>query len=276
MIQKNKLTRLNKFLAEAGVCSRRKADELITSGDVQVNGKTIKELGTQVDSKEDSIKVNGRVIELAKDKVYFAFHKPKNVVTTTSDPLDRPMVMEYFKKFKKHRLFPVGRLDWATEGLIFITNDGDFSNEVSNPKSKINKTYVAKIDGKISPAQLQKLKNGVTIIGGKVAALQADVVPYGKSKKYDWVRVVINEGKNRQIRKMFEKIGFDVKKLTRIAIGEYRLSSLRPGDYKELKTQDLLRVFKRRVEKTETTKNVRGSKKAKVSSKTGAKKTIKK
>lgn len=246
----SKIVRLNKFLADAGICSRRKADELIEAGLVKVNGKTIAFLGAKVNVVEDKVTYKGKRVNTDNDKIYLAFHKPKNVVTTTSDPLDRPTIIEYFAKYKKHRLFPVGRLDWGTEGLIFMTNDGDFSNAVANPKSKLPKTYLAKLDGQISPAQIRKLMTGVTIVGGRVKALHAELVSHGGgSKKYDWVKIVITEGKNRQIRKMFEKVGFDVKKLTRIAIGNYKLGSLRVGMYRELTTQDLLKVFEKRPQK---------------------------
>ena len=256
--------RLNKLLADAGICSRRKADELIESGFVKVNGQVVTQMGAKVTPQVDVITVKGKKLSSKEEKLYFAFNKPKNVITSTSDPEGRRVILEYFQKYKKYRLFPVGRLDWASEGLIFVTNDGEFANAIANPQSHIPKTYMVKINGKIKPEQIEKLKTGVTIIGGKVKALKAEVIPYGKSAKYDWVKLTITEGKNRQIRKMFEKLGFDVKKLTRISIGEYKLGSLKVGQAVPLKSPDLLKIFKKKssteLKRTHGQKKVRSPK----------------
>ncbi|MBC86517.1 MAG: pseudouridylate synthase [Bdellovibrionaceae bacterium] len=241
--EKPTLIRLNKYLADAGVTSRRKADDLIKEGYVRLNGKICREMGVRVDPYEDSITVRGKKVNPPTEMAYIAFNKPKNVVTTTSDPEDRRSVMDYFKR-SKIRLFPVGRLDWATEGLLLLTNDGDFANQVSNPKSKVPKTYIAKLDGQPTAEQLDRLLHGVTIEkGGKVKALEVKRIQHGSSDKYGWVQITINEGKNRQIRKMFGKLGFDVKKLQRVAIGNLRLGRLRIGQFKELTAKDLNKIF---------------------------------
>lgn len=243
--QQNKsdtLTRLNRYLAECGIASRRKADALITEGAVKLNGKVVYELGVKIDPTQDQITVKGRPVTTKEEKVYFAFYKPLKVVTTMSDPEGRPCVGDFFKKSKK-RLFPVGRLDWDTDGLLLITNDGEFANLVSNPQSNLPKTYLVKLDGQPSQERLEKLKKGVTIPGGKVKALECSIIPKGTSTKYEWIKIVITEGKNRQIRHMFAKIGFDVKKLRRVSIGNYKLGRMKPGETRPIPAKDLMKVF---------------------------------
>lgn len=206
-----------------------------------VNGKKVYELGVRVDPLNDRISVQGKPLNKAQDFVYYAFHKPKSVVTTMDDPLERPTVGEYIKC--KERVFPVGRLDWDTEGLLLMTNDGHFAQKVSHPKNEILKTYLVKLNDHAEQARLDKLKKGVSIVGGKVRAHSVEIIPMGKSKKYDWVKISIGEGKNRQVRKMFEKIGYDVMKLKRTSIGNLRLGSLKVGDHKLLTQKDLDKIF---------------------------------
>lgn len=235
--------RLNKFLADHGIASRRKADELIDQGQVMVNGRKVFELGLKIQPDTDQVKVNGRLVHIKPQPLYFIFNKPKNVVTSTVDPQGRPTVLDYFTKVKS-RLFPVGRLDWDSEGLLLLTNDGDFSNEITSPSSEIPKTYHAKLDGLVTDERLEKLKKGVSIIGGKVRALEVKRLKKGTDKK-DWVQITIMEGKNRQVRKMFEKIGYDVVKLRRVSIGQLKLGTLKPGEYRPLTQKDLLMLFAR-------------------------------
>lgn len=156
-------------------------------------------------------------------------HKPKGVLTTMEDPLGRPTIAEYIKHLPV-RLFPVGRLDWDSEGLLLLTNDGEYAQKITHPSSEITKTYLVKVDGYPKREDLEKLKSGVSIIGGKAKALVATWHKKGESKKYSWIKVVITEGRNRQIRNMFEKIGFDVLKLQRVAIGRLRLGALPKGE----------------------------------------------
>lgn len=234
--------RLNKWIADCGIASRRKADELIEAGKVQVNGKTVYELGVKVDPQKDRITVQGRSTRPIQKHIYIAFNKPENVLTSTSDPSGRPTVMDFFPKISQ-RIFPVGRLDWDSEGLLLLTSDGEFANLVMSPKANIPKTYLVKLSGRPSQEQLQKLRNGVSIIGGRVKATRVEKVRQGESDKYDWVEISITEGKNRQVRRMFEKIGFDVKKLRRVAIGRLRLGSLKKGAFIHLKAEDLERIF---------------------------------
>jgi 23S rRNA pseudouridine2605 synthase len=235
--------RLNKFIADAGVCSRRKADELIADGKVTINGKRVFELGIKVDPQKDKVLVAGKPVQAAESLVYYMINKPKNVVTTMDDPLERPKVGDFIDR-EKRRLFPVGRLDWDSEGLLIMTNDGDFAQAVAHPKEEIPKTYLVKLNGQPDDHQLAKLKKGVTIIGGKVAAKHVERIQLGKSQKYDWIKIIITEGKNRQVRRMFEKIGYDVTKLQRVAIGALSIGKLKRGEYKQLGPKDLEKVFK--------------------------------
>ncbi len=239
--QDNQLIRLNKYIADHGIASRRKADILIDEGEVTVNGRKVFELGLKINPLKDQVKVSGRLIHVKPQPLYFIFNKPRNVVTSTSDPQGRPTVIDYFSKVKQ-RLFPVGRLDWDTEGLLLMTNDGDFANEITSPASNIPKTYHAKLDGITTDEKLEKLKRGVSIIGGKVKALEVKRLKKGTDKK-DWVQITIKEGKNRQVRKMFEKIGYDVVKLKRVSIGQLKLTNLKPGEYRPLTQKDLLQLF---------------------------------
>lgn len=169
-------------------------------------------------------------------------HKPKGVLTTMEDPLGRPTIADYLEKLPV-RLFPVGRLDWDSEGLLLLTNDGEFAQKVAHPTSEVTKTYIVKVDGSPKNEDLARLKHGVSIPGGRVKALAVSRFPKGDSKKYSWVKIVITEGKNRQIRYMFEKIGFDVIKLQRVAIGRLRLGALERGQISFLNEIAAERVF---------------------------------
>ena len=237
-----RLLRLNRYLANQGVASRRKADELIRDSRVYINGSLVTELGVKIDPEKDRVKVGGKLIGSGAKRVYFIFNKPRNVLTTTSDPKGRSTVLDYFKKVKT-RIFPVGRLDWGSEGLLIMTNDGDLAWKITNPKSRIPKTYHAKLDALVSKEKLEKLKRGVSIVGGKVKAVDVRLIKK-KSDKKDWVQITINEGKNRQVRKMFEKIGFDVVRLRRVAIGRLKLSGLKLGEYRSLEQKDLEKLQK--------------------------------
>ncbi len=265
--QGSELVRLNKYLSDKGVASRRKADQLIESGAVKVNGRTIYELGVRINPKTDKVFVSGKPVHAAvTEKVYILFHKPENVLTSTSDPTGRPTVMDFFKHFK-HRLFPVGRLDWDSEGLLILTNDGEFSQEVTHPSREIPKTYLVKLDGQPTEAQLQKLIRGVSIIGGRVRAQKIEKIrKKGGSSQYDWIKIVITEGKNRQVRKMFEKIGYDVKKLRRIGIGELKLGTLKKGEYRILHPLESKLAFM--LPKKKSLKTLRKTKDRALSSKT--------
>lgn len=237
--------RLNKFLADCGVASRRKADELIAQGHVQINGKTVRELGVRVDPSADRITLDGKPVRPVTQKIYVIFYKPENVLTTMEDPEGRPTVADFMEQLPV-RVFPVGRLDWDTEGLLLLTNDGDFAQKVMHPRAEIPKTYLAKLDGRPTDVQLKKLMTGVTIPGGRVKAMHIERAKIGDSQQYEWIKIVIGEGKNRQIRHMFNKIGYDVKKLKRVAIGLLTLGSLQKGEYAFLDGGALAKIFRQR------------------------------
>jgi 23S rRNA pseudouridine2605 synthase len=233
--------RLNKLIADSGLASRRAADKMIEEGRVQVNGHKVYELGSRVDPHQDRITVDGKALRSKTELVYAMLNKPTSVLTTMDDPLGRPTIKDYIEDLPV-RLFPVGRLDWDSEGLILLTNDGDYANRVMHPKEEVTKTYLVKVDGQPTPEKLEKLLRGVTIEGGKVAAKSVERIKRGKDQ-YAWLKIVITEGKNRQIRQMFEKIGYDVLKLQRVAIGRLRLGSLKRGELVFLNEVAAERVF---------------------------------
>ncbi len=209
-----------------------------------MNGKTVFELGVRVEPGIDRVTVDGKPVKPPTQKIYVIFNKPENVLTTMTDPEGRPTVADFVGDLP-YRVFPVGRLDWDTEGLLLLTNDGDFSQKVMHPREEIPKTYLAKLDGHPTEKDLQKLLNGVTIPGGHVKAWHVERAKVGDSDKYDWIKIIIGEGKNRQVRHMFNKIGFDVKKLRRVAIGQLTLGPLQKGEYAFLDQGSLLRIFKK-------------------------------
>lgn len=242
--------RLNKFLADSGITSRRGADELIAEGAVTVNGKKVYELGVKVNIKEDKVLVNGKPVRPEIRKLYIAFNKPKGVMTTMEDPEGRPCIAEYFTNLEQ-RVYPVGRLDYDSEGLLLMTNDGEFAQRVTHPKHEVFKTYLVKVNGQPTDDHLKKLRTGVTIIGGKVAAREVERLRGTASDKYDWLKIVIGEGKNRQVRRMFEKIGFDVMKLQRIAIGRLKLGGLQRGEWALLSEDEVEKIFAEDVDSYE-------------------------
>ena len=228
--------RLNLFIAKYTSFSRRQADRLIQSGQVRVGGQVVRKMPVLVTPEKDHVKVKGKLVAVFHRPVYIAFHKPEKTLTTTDDPKKRRTVYHYLSKIRC-KLFPVGRLDWNTQGLLLLTNDGLFTEKVL--KRKIPKTYIVRLDGEPSLAQIEKLKKGVSIPkGGRVRALHI------QKEKNRQVRVVIAEGKNRQLHFMFLKIGFGIKSLKRISIGKLKLGSLKKGEWKQLTTKDLSKIYK--------------------------------
>lgn len=229
------LQRIQKILAQMGVASRRKAEELIIEGRVTVNGK-IATLGMKADIEKDHIKVNGKLLLKPEKKIYLMLNKPRGVVTSLYDPEGRPTIKDLLKDIK-YRVFPVGRLDYDSEGLLLITNDGDFAHSILHPSKKIPKTYLVKAKGKLSDEKIQILREGVYLEDGITAP--AKVIKIRESEKNCWLQITIYEGKKRQIRRMLEKIGHPVLRLKRIAIGNLRLSGLKPGEYRILTQRDI-------------------------------------
>lgn len=227
--------RINKYIAQAGVASRRKADELVANGNVKVNGLTLKEAGYDV-VQGDVVEVNGRRIEPEDKKVYILLHKPVGYVTTVSDDKDRPTVMDLVRDVDA-RLFPVGRLDYNTSGMLIMTNDGDFAYRLTHPKHEMPKTYRARVAGVLSDEKCAKLRKGVDI-GGFVTS-KAKVQIIRGAQRQTVVDITIHEGKNRQVRKMFKAIGNPVQELSRIAIGEIKLGRLSEGHYRKLTREEI-------------------------------------
>lgn len=227
--------RINKFLADKGIASRRHADELIKSGKVLVNG-IVATLGYDV-QESDEVTVNGEKIKNSETELkYYILNKPKGVVCTASDDRGRKTVLNFLPD-KSVRCFPVGRLDYDTEGLILLTNDGDLAYRLTNPKSEIPKTYLARIEGTLTEKDLNPLRSGVEIDGVLTKKCKTHIVE--TNKNYTKVHITITEGKNRQIRKMFERIGKNVDLLRRIKIGELGLSGLDRGQIRALTEEEV-------------------------------------
>ncbi len=227
--------RINKYIADAGICSRRKADELIANGNVKINGVVVDVMGVDV-AEGDVVEVNGRVISGDHSKVYVAVNKPLGVITSMEDDRDRATVADIVADIPE-RLFPVGRLDYNTTGLLLMTNDGQLTYTLTHPKHEVFKTYEARVEGVISDARLRKLRNGVDI-GGFVTS-PARVRLIKQMPRYAVVEISIREGKNRQVRKMFAAVGNRVQALKRTRIGEIRLGRLKEGHYRKLTKEEI-------------------------------------
>ncbi len=221
--------RLQKILSQAGVTSRRKAEELIVEGRVSVNGKVVTELGSKADLESDHIKVDGRLLHAPKRHVYIALNKPKGCVTTTSDPEGRETVIQMMRGVKE-RVFPVGRLDYASEGLLLLTNDGDFAHRITAPASHVTKVYVVKVNGVLTEEQEKMFREGVPLHGRKTAPAELKRIKQGSNP---WYEVKIREGRQNQIRIMFKHFGKLVEKLRRVKIAFLDLD-VAPGRYRTL------------------------------------------
>ena len=234
------MERLQKFMAACGVASRRKCEEIITDGRVKVNGTVVDVLGTTVDPQRDVVTVDGRKITRPVGPVYIMLYKPDAVVSTASDPEGRKTVLDCVSP--ESRLYPVGRLDYHTEGLILLTNDGEAAYRLTHPKYEIEKEYIAVIKGQVSRPEILKLQSGVVIDGVKTAPSKVAVVDM--SEHTITLSVIIHEGRNRQVRKMFEAIDKEVIKLTRIRMGELFLGNMSVGDSRELNRVEIAYINK--------------------------------
>jgi 23S rRNA pseudouridine2605 synthase len=232
--------RLQKILAHAGLASRRKAEELISAGRVSVNGETVTELGSKADVALDKIKVDGRVLSAPKHHLYIALNKPKNCVTTVHDPQGRQTVMSFFKGLHA-RIYPVGRLDYASEGLLLLTNDGEFANKLTSPASRVTKTYLAKVNGALTPDEEQEFRHGIPMHGRRTAPAGLKLIRKGENP---WYEVRIIEGRQNQIRIMFKHFDRLVEKLKRVKIGFLELRHLKPGAYRTLTNSEVARFRK--------------------------------
>jgi len=224
------MVRLQKFLAEAGVASRRASEAVIRAGRVAVNGNTVTELGAKVDPAQDKVAVDGKPAR-ARRKLYLALHKPKGLVCSKNDEFDRPTIYDLLPKEWRH-LHSVGRLDYNSEGLLFLTNDGEFSLRLTHPRYGVRKKYVATVEGRIEPEILRRFTEGVWYQGEKFKAQKARLVSASAAQSV--VELELAEGKYREVRRLFESAGRSVKRLQRIQVGKIKLGELRPGKWRTL------------------------------------------
>lgn len=233
------MERLQKVMSNSGVASRRKSEELIKEGKVTVDGKVVTELGTKVGSNS-IIEVDGVKIS-QEEKVYYILNKPRGVVTTTNDELGRKTVVDLIND--ERRIYPIGRLDYDTTGVLLLTNDGEFANNLMHPKNKIDKCYIAKIKGIFTIKDLMVLKNGVVIDGEKTSKAKLKVRKIDKEKKTSIVEIIIHEGKNHQVKKMFEAVGFEVIKLKRERYAFLTVKGLDSGEYRRLNPKEISQLY---------------------------------
>ncbi len=233
------MERLQKVIAQAGIASRRKAEELIKDGKVKVNGEVKKELGTKV-SESDKVEVNNKPIE-KETKEYYLLNKPRGVITTTNDEHGRKTVTDLIET--SARIYPVGRLDYDTTGAILLTNDGEFANILMHPSNKIDKVYLAKLEGIIKGEQINALKNGVMLDDVLVKASRVKLKKVNQENLTSMVEITIHEGKNHQVKRMFESVGFHVEKLTRERIGIFDINNLKSGQYRKLTPKEVQIVY---------------------------------
>lgn len=233
------MERLQKVIAQAGISSRRKAEELILQGQVKVNGVVVTELGTKVSDK-DQIEVNNQLIEKEK-KEYYLLNKPRGVVTTTADDKNRKTVVDLIPT--DARIYPVGRLDYDTTGVLLLTNDGDFANILMHPTSNVDKVYMAKLEGIIKGEQINQLKDGVDLDGEIVKASRVKLKKVDPKTNSCMVQITIHEGKNHQVKRMFEKVGFQVAKLKREKEAFFDLKDLQSGEFRKLTPKEVSKVY---------------------------------
>jgi 23S rRNA pseudouridine2605 synthase len=235
------MERLQKLLAHAGIASRRQCEELILEGKVKVNGQVVTELGTKVKPGKDKIEVSGKVIEAKEENVYILLYKPKGVVTTMKDPQKRKTIIDLLEGIKE-RVYPIGRLDYETEGLLLLTNDGELTYALTHPKHEIEKTYEAKVQGFPTDAKIRHLSRGVELEDGITAPAKVKLVNRGKSSSV--VEMKIHEGKNRQVRRMFEAVGNPVLELKRTKFAFLTLGGLKEGTFRHLKSHEVQELKK--------------------------------
>jgi 23S rRNA pseudouridine2605 synthase len=232
--------RLQKLLAHAGVASRRKAEQLILEGRVAVNGAIVTELGTKADPEQDHIKVDGKHLRAPEKPVYLALNKPRNCVTTVDDPEGRTTVMDLLRGVRA-RVYPVGRLDYQSEGLLLLTNDGEFAKRITSAATHFTKTYVVKVNGPLTPEQEEKFRQGVFLEGKRTASAGLKLIQRAENP---WYEVRLIEGRQNQIRLMFKNFGRLVEKLRRVRIGFLGLGALRPGEFRHLTPAEVTRFRK--------------------------------
>ncbi len=240
------MERLQKLIAESGYCSRRKAEELIKNGKVMVNGSIIRELGTKA-SFGDEIIVEGNMLE-HEEKEYYLFYKPRGVVCTTKDDKGRKTVLDFFDETNK-RIYPVGRLDYDTTGLLLLTNDGEFANLMMHPSYKIDKFYVAKVKGIVTGYEVKKLKSGILLDNVKIFPSRVKLKRIDKKNNTSIVEITIHDGKNHEVKRLMESVGHEVIKLKRETFGFLTLGTLKPGEKRRLSPKEVKQLYNLSINK---------------------------
>lgn len=235
------LERLQKVLAQAGVASRRQSEVLIKEGRVKVNGQIIKELGVKVNSQEDIILVDNKPLKMEEEKVYFMLNKPAGYISSVKDPQGRPTVLDFFQAITQ-RIYPVGRLDFETEGLLLLTNDGELTNALIHPKHEISKVYLARVEGRPNLGSLKIFARGIKLEDGITAPAKVEIEEITKGKAL--LKIEIHEGRNRQVRRMCEAIGHPVVYLKRVKVGPLELGKLPKGQFRSLSNRELKELKK--------------------------------
>ncbi len=234
------MERLQKIIANSGYTSRRKAEELIKSGKVKVNGQIITELGTKV-SFNNQIEVNGTLLEKNEKKVYYLLNKPRKYISSVSDEHNRPTVISLIDT--QERIYPIGRLDYDTTGLLLLTNDGELANYLMHPKNEVEKTYIAKIEGILTPSEFYSLKKGIVIDGRKVIPKHLKIRKTDKLKSYQIIEISLIEGRNHIVKKIFKELNHPVSKLKRESFAFLTLNNLKSGDYRELTIKEVKKLY---------------------------------
>ncbi len=240
MKEVNFMERLQKIIANSGYCSRRKAEELISKGKVYVNGKKITELGTKV-NKTDAIEVEGKVLSLEEDKVVYLLNKPRGIISSVSDDKGRKTVVDLIDT--KKRIYPIGRLDYDTTGLILLTNDGELANTLMHPNNKVEKKYVAKLNKYFEISDLKKLEQGIKVDGVKCTPTRVKIKKNDKEKDYSIIEISIVEGRNHIIKRVFMELNYLVDKLTRIEYAFLNLNGLKSGEYRQLSIKEVKKLY---------------------------------
>ena len=231
--------RLQKFLASAGIASRRKAEELILAGRVKVNSATVKELGTKVEPGRDLVTVDGKLVSASEARAYYLLYKPSGCVTTASDPEGRPTALDYLRGVRE-RVFPVGRLDWDAEGAVLFTDDGELANRLAHPRYGHRRTYLVKVRGEPAPEALQRMLAGVRLEDGPAKALEVDV--HERAERNVWIRVVVGEGRYHLVKRLCEAVGLQVQRLFRPEFGGVTVEGLRAGTFRPLGADEVRRM----------------------------------
>lgn len=231
--------RLQKVMAHSGVASRRESEQLILAGKVKINGQVVKKLGTKVDPNTDKIEVSGNLVAEKEPLVYYIVNKPRGYITTVKDERGRKTVLDLVKGINK-RVYPVGRLDYETEGLLLLTNDGRLAHELMHPRFHVPKTYLVKVKGKLTPEAVGLLRQGVKLDDGPTSPAQVEVIQ--EDERYSLFKITIHEGRNRQVRRMCKAIGFDVLNLVRTQFGPLAIGSLKTGQWRSLSSQEIAKL----------------------------------